>query len=248
MKLTGLQSWLKTKGIAARRFNVLTPEEKSKISSPKDYDVYQSELFYAPWKGDHEFVLKYNALARYSLVAPPRCWVLYSAIRQALQVEGELWECGVYRGGTALLLRLLRDELAQDKLVRLFDSFEGMPKTDDVKDVHKAGDFADTSLDAVSALVGTGGVEYHRGFIPQTFEGLSVDQIAFAHVDLDLHDAILESCKFIYPRLRKGGVMVFDDYGFPSCPGARIAVDNFFRDKPEFPMALPTAQAVIHKL
>ena len=42
--------------------------------------------------------------------------------------------------------------------------------------------------------------------------------------------------------------MVFDDYGFPSCPGARIAVDNFFRDKPEFPMALPTAQALIHKL
>lgn len=155
---------------------------------------------------------------------------------------------GSIGGGTAYLLKLLRDEFAASKKVRLFDSFSGMPKTDDLKDVHKAGDFANTSLDAVRSLVGTGGVEYHPGFIPQTFEGLSVEQIAFAHVDLDLHDAILESCKFIYPRLSKGGVMVFDDYGFPSCPGARIAVDGFFKDKPEFPMVLPTAQALIHKL
>ena len=248
MKLTKLQGWLKTKGIAARRFNVLTSEEKSKISSPNDYDVYQSELFYAPWKADREFLKKFEEVAKHSLLAAPRCWVLYSAIKQALPVNGELWECGVYRGGTAYLLKLLRDEFAASKKVRLFDSFAGMPKTDDLKDVHKAGDFANTSLDAVRSLVGTGGVEYHPGFIPQTFEGLSVDQIAFAHVDLDLHDAILESCKFIYPRLSKGGVMVFDDYGFPSCPGARIAIDGFFKDKPEFPLVLPTAQALIHKL
>jgi len=123
-----------------------------------------------------------------------------------------------------------------------------MPPTDDSKDVHKAGDFADTSFDAVRALVGTDAVEYHAGFIPQTFEGLSVDQIAFAHVDLDLHDAILESCKFIYPRLSIGGVMVFDDYGFPSCPGARIAVDEFFFDKPEFPIVLASGQCLVIKI
>jgi O-methyltransferase len=248
MKLTKLQEWLKTKGIAARRFNVLTSEEKQKISNPKDYDVYQSELFYAPWKADSEFLKKFEEVAKHSLLAAPRCWVLYSAIKQALKVYGELWECGVYQGGTAYLLKSLRDESAASKIVRLFDSFAGMPKTDDLKDVHKAGDFANTSLDAVRSLVGTDGVEYHAGFIPQTFEGLRVEQIAFAHVDLDLHDAILESCKFIYPRLSRGGVMLFDDYGFPSCPGARIAVDDFFKDKPEFPMVLPTGQALLHKL
>lgn len=248
MKLTKLQEWLKSKGIAARRFNVLTNEEKKKISSPNDYDVYQSELFYAPWKADRDFLNRYQEVAKYSLLAAPRCWVLYSAIKQALQVNGELWECGVFRGGTAYLLKLLRDGSSASKTVRLFDSFTGMPKTDDVKDVHQAGDFGDTSLAAVQSVVGTDGVEYHAGFIPQTFEGLSVDRIAFAHVDLDLHAAILESCKFIYPRLIKGGVVVFDDYGFPSCPGARIAVDDFFKDKPEFPLVLPTGQALIHKL
>ena len=146
------------------------------------------------------------------------------------------------------MIRMLRDRIAPGKTVRLFDSFAGMPQTDYQKDVHRAGDFADTSLQGVKNIVGCDRTEYHSGFIPQSFEGLDVDSISFAHVDLDLHDAILESCQYIYPRLSKGGVLVFDDYGFPSCPGARIAVDDFFRDKPEFPLVLPTAQAVVCKL
>jgi O-methyltransferase len=247
MKLTKLQEWLKSKGIAARRFNVLTNEEKHKIQDHKAYDIYQSDLIFSPWSSDSKFINYYQTIKPYTLASPMRCWILYSSLRQAAGISGELWECGVFKGGTALLTRVLRDEFAQSKTVRLFDSFIGMPPTDDSKDVHKAGDFADTSFDAVRALVGTDAVEYHAGFIPQTFEGLSVDQIAFAHVDLDLHDAILESCKFIYPRLSIGGVMVFDDYGFPSCPGARIAVDEFFLEKPEFPLVMPSGQCVLVK-
>ena len=41
--------------------------------------------------------------------------------------------------------------------------------------------------------------------------------------------------------------MLFDDYGFESCPGAKQAVDEFFRDKAEKPLVLPTAQAIIFK-
>lgn len=50
------------------------------------------------------------------------------------------------------------------------------------------------------------------------------------------------------PRLSPGGIIVLDDYGIASCPGARRAVDDFFMDKPERPLALLTAQALIHKL
>jgi O-methyltransferase len=41
--------------------------------------------------------------------------------------------------------------------------------------------------------------------------------------------------------------MVFDDYGFASCPGARQAVDNFFADTPFVPLVLSTGQAIIFK-
>jgi O-methyltransferase len=39
--------------------------------------------------------------------------------------------------------------------------------------------------------------------------------------------------------------MVFDDYGTPTCPGARLAVDEFFADKNENPLIIPTGQAVV---
>ena len=42
--------------------------------------------------------------------------------------------------------------------------------------------------------------------------------------------------------------MIFDDYGFPSCPGARRAVDEFFLDKHEIPLILATGQAVVFRV
>ncbi len=39
--------------------------------------------------------------------------------------------------------------------------------------------------------------------------------------------------------------MLFDDYSFPTCPGARKAVDEFFSDKPEVPFDLPTGQCLV---
>jgi len=39
--------------------------------------------------------------------------------------------------------------------------------------------------------------------------------------------------------------MLFDDYGFRSCPGARRAIDEFFESKPESVVLVPTGQALI---
>jgi hypothetical protein len=45
-----------------------------------------------------------------------------------------------------------------------------------------------------------------------------------------------------------GGVILFDDYGQPSCPGARTAVDEYFQDKPEQPLVQTYGQAIVFKL
>jgi O-methyltransferase len=67
------------------------------------------------------------------------------------------------------------------------------------------------------------------------------------HVDLDIFASITDALTFFYPRMAAGGIIVFDDYGFPSCPGARAAVDEFFSQKPEVPFALQTGQCVVRK-
>ena len=54
--------------------------------------------------------------------------------------------------------------------------------------------------------------------------------------------------KFFYPRLNSGGMIICDDYGFRTCPGARRAVDEYMSDKMESVIELPTGQAVIIKI
>jgi O-methyltransferase len=169
-------------------------------------------------------------------------------MRQAVHVPGDIWECGVYRGGTAAMLAAMLADLCPEKRLHLFDTFEGMPETDAARDLHREGDFADTSAEAVAAYVGHADrCVLHKGFIPQTFAGLEGSRIALAHIDVDIYRSILDCLDFVWPRLSTGGFVVFDDYGFASCPGARAAVDEFFRGRPSVPLCLPTGQALAFK-
>ncbi|MGQ0523048.1 MAG: TylF/MycF/NovP-related O-methyltransferase [Betaproteobacteria bacterium] len=192
-------------------------------------DIPDAKLYaplFSPW-----LARPYSEI-RHTVVSPDRCYILHTL---ASQTTGPIVECGVYRGGTAMLLSTLKREL------HLYDTFEGMPETGTM-DIHKRGDFSDTSVEAVRKLVPS--AFFHKGLIPETFTDLP-GEIGFAHIDVDIYKSVKDCCEHLYPRLT--GFMVFDDYGFPSCPGARRAVDEFFNDKPEKPVVIPTGQAIIFK-
>lgn len=228
---------------ALRRVRV----RRSRVVLP---DAHLYDPLFSPWLSP-EFARLYSGISAYTLVSPDRCWILWSLARQACRIAGDVLEIGVYRGGTAMLLRqaLERESVTGSKTLRLFDTFAGMPETDRAHDLHRAGDFSDTSVEAVRGRVGTTAyVEYYPGTIPYTFAAVPEKPIAFVHVDVDIYRSVLDACAFIYPRLVAGGIVVFDDYGFPSCPGARRAVDEFFGDKRELPLVLPTGQAVVVRI
>lgn len=210
-----------------------------------DHEFYQPT--FSPWLGYGEFRGLHERASRTSLVGPDRCYVLYCLAKQAIRLPGEYWECGVYKGGTASMLAEILFRQNRRPL-RLFDTFSGMPATDPSYDLHSAGDFGDTSLEAVRLNVGHDEiVSYHQGLIPDTFNGLEDSAICFAHVDVDIHRSVLDCCAFIYPRLVRGGFMVFDDYGFDTCPGAKAAVDQFFQGTGIVPLVLATGQALVFK-
>jgi O-methyltransferase len=215
-----------------------------------DQDLYRP--VFSPWLGYGAFKDIYQEVRPYTLVSADRCHVLYSLAIQAAALDGQWYECGVYHGGTAMLLARVLNERRGDRGPRLhlFDTFEGMPETDPQKDRHRGGDFADSSMARVSARLeesAPGIAVFHIGLIPETFSGLEDHRIAFAHVDVDIFRSVADCCEFIHPRLVPGGFMIFDDYGFPSCPGARKAVDDFFADKAEVPLVLPTGQAIVFR-
>jgi O-methyltransferase len=231
-------------GVDVRR--ALPPEPE-----PVDFDIPDADLYrplFCPWEGESEFRCLYERARERSLVSPDRFYVLYTLIQQAMAVPGDVWECGVYKGGTASMFAELLARANTDKSLFLFDTFEGMPETDPDHDWHQEGDFSDTTLQAVRDFVGHGPLcNYRKGLIPDTFEGLDDQSIAFAHIDVDIYQSIKDCMAFILPRLSVGGFIVFDDYGFPTCPGAREAVDEVFLDRPEYPLCLPTGQAVVFK-
>jgi len=211
-----------------------------------DRDLYRPR--FSPWFGQGPFRRYYELAAPRTLVSADRCHVIYTLLRQALKLDGDVWECGVYRGGTAAMMAAMLADLCPAKRLYLFDTFQGMPETDSAKDSHQRGDFADTSREAVASYVGHADLCILRpGFIPDTFAGLESAKIAFAHIDVDIYRSILDCLEFIWPRLSLGGFIVFDDYGFPSCPGARSAVDEFFAKESCVPLCLPTGQAIVFK-
>ena len=177
------------------------------------------------------------------------CFTFCSAKQHLFQAM--FGNVAVYKGGTAAMLGANAEPLCPRKipcicLTHLKECRTPIP----LKDWHKQGDFSGhfPLKEAVSAYVGLEKqCVYRKGFIPDTFKGLETSVVAFAHIDVDIYKSITDCLAFIWPRLSVGGFIIFDDYGFPSCPGARAAVDEFFAGKPCFPLCLPTGQALVFK-
>ncbi len=200
--------------------------------------VYVRDL----WNSDEAFNRLYAEVQAYTVVDKVRCFVLYQMLGQAKEVAGEAAEVGVFRGGTARLIAKVLDP----KPVHLFDTFAGMPATDPGRDLPLEGRFAETSLELVQRyLQDCGNVALYQGRFPAGTEPLEDHTFAFVHVDVDIYQSVLDCCAWFYGRMSAGGVLLFDDYGWSSCPGAKDAVDEFFADKAEQPVFLPTGQAFV---
>ena len=66
-----------------------------------DSELYQPN--FSPWLGPI-FAVEYTQIEPHTLVSADKCYILASLVTQAIKLSGEVWECGVYRGGTAMLL------------------------------------------------------------------------------------------------------------------------------------------------
>jgi O-methyltransferase len=217
-----------------------------------DRGLYRSLVRYqprfSPWFGDPAFVAAYESARSVTLKDPEGAWVLWSLARQCARLGGgDFIEAGVFRGGSAMLIWDAMRPAPEGGRLHLFASFAGLPAPG-IRDLLHEGDMSETSVDEVARLFDDPRVVIHPGWIPATFGESGVSSVAFAHVDVDLERSVLDSAAFIYSHLRPGGVIVFDDYGLPCCPGARAAVDEFFRDLPETPLVLSTGQAVVFRL
>jgi O-methyltransferase len=194
-------------------------------------------------------VLKLGALLREngieSLLEPYRLLALIELVRHAAShTNGDMIELGVYKGGSAAAIAWALSSRNQVRTFHLCDTFEGMPESLEWE-WHRPGDFSDTSYENVAARLSSFlpsfPFRFHRGLFSETLPALADKEFCFAHVDADLYESVRGACEFVYPRMSKGGIIVFDDYGASTCPGATRAVDDFFQDKLEKPSHIATS-------
>ncbi len=171
---------------------------------------------------------------------------LYQLVLRTAKLPGDLAEVGVYRGGSAKLIASLKE----GKTLHLFDTFAGMPDVRPDLDRHRAGDFADTSLEAVQRYLGAfSGIQFYKGFFPDSARALeeSPARFSFVHLDVDIYESTKAGLKFFYPRMAKGGAIVSHDYRSLHCPGVKQAFDEFFTDQPEPVIELWKTQCLVVK-
>jgi len=197
---------------------------------------------------DREFLKTYELLVgKNDYHSLDRKYALAELLKLTDHVAGDTAECGVFEGASSYLI--CSHTAASGKKHHVFDSFEGLsqPREQDGS-YWKRGALSAAEEKVRTTLRKFDFVRYYKGWIPQRFTDVSEIEFSFVHVDVDLYQPTFDSLDFFYDRLASGAILLCDDYGFITCPGARLAMDTFFSVKKEKVICLPTGQAFIQKL
>ena len=166
--------------------------------------------------------------------------IILELLEKTLETNGDVVEFGCYRGDTSVLMKRLLEKNHSEKILWLYDSFEGLPqKTKEdasvAGDQFKAGELLVTKREVIEKFkrFGLHLPKIKKGF----FENLNPDEdvpekISFAFLDGDLYTSIKTSLKLVENRMEKNGIIVVHDYNNPELPGSSRAVDEWLRAHP----------------
>ncbi len=196
---------------------------------------------------DGEFREDFEKFAEGNYRSYDRKFLMREFARLAIREEGQFAECGVFKGASAYILAKELKNAGSSKKLHLYDSFEGLSAPGSIDGGHwTQGDMLG-GLDEVQNNLRelATHIVYHKGWIPEGFDKNAQDVFSFVHIDVDLHQPTLDSLAYFYPRMSRHGVILCDDYGFETCPGARKAFDDFFKATGDVVLHLPTGQGMV---
>jgi hypothetical protein len=193
--------------------------------------------------------------APFTMMSPERLVANMDAVAYVVGrgIPGALVECGVWRGGSVLvMIRLLQSLGVTDRDLYLYDTFDGMTRpteadtspftppalptwNEGAETGRKAWDHVFGSdvfnVDDVRQMLQSTGYPMDRvhlvaGPVEETLPEHAVSEIAVLRLDTDWYESTAHELKHLYPQLARGGVLIVDDYGH--WDGARRAVDEYF--------------------
>jgi hypothetical protein len=191
-----------------------------------------------------------------SLVTPLNLYFLHELAERVgrLEIDGDIVECGVYRGGSAAVLGWSMMRLGGARKLWLFDSFAGMPpagERDGEFSRGLEGGYVGSELQTRQLLERVGvppdRYEIVKGLFADTFATVEAPPVALLHVDCDFYEPVKLTLEKFYPRVTAGGFVVLNDYGIYK--GAKDATDEFLagQDLEIEPVAIDPTAAFFQK-
>lgn len=201
---------------------------------------------------EEEFFDIYNKCKPYTLTSLERMYALYKSVVYVHEndIEGDLVECGVWKGGSVMLMSMVLSQLGEkNRKIYMYDTYEGMSEPTDkdvsysgtlAKDKWEAGksgegksDWCYSSLDAVKSNIAS--VDYPdenfvivQGKVEETIPGTIPEKVAILRLDTDLYDSTYHELQYLYPIVVNKGVLIIDDYGY--WKGAGEATDRYIQE------------------
>ena len=203
---------------------------------------------------DKRFMKIYKKCKKYTMTSKERMYSLYKSVEYIInsKIPGNFVECGVWRGGSTMLIAYTLLELnATNRKIYLYDTFQGMtkPAEDDYlvsnKNVHASDNWKKeqrknynkwcyASLSEVKNNMALtkypeNNIIFIKGKVEETIPKTIPSKIAILRLDTDWYESTKHELIHLFPLVSKNGVLIIDDYG--CWAGSKKAVDEYFSNK-----------------
>ena len=204
---------------------------------------------------DEKFIRIYNKCKEYTMTPKERMYALYKSVEYIInsKIPGDFVECGVWKGGSAMLIAYTLIELkVADRKIYLYDTFEGMtmPTAEDYEVSNESNrafdiwnkeqkeDYNNWCYASLSEVKNNlfltnyskNNLLFTIGKVEDTIPKIIPSKIAILRLDTDWYESTKHELIHLFPLLSKNGILIIDDYG--CWDGSKKATDEYFSDKP----------------
>ena len=198
---------------------------------------------------EEEFKEIHKKCKKYTITSVQKMYALYRATKYVVEnkIPGDLVECGVYKGGSSMIMALTLNKMNDTKrTLYLYDTYAGMTKPgeedtnyrkENVEGIWRRrqkqnhNQWAYAPLEEVkNNLCSTGypkeNIKFIKGRVEETIPAAIPDKISILRLDTDWYESTYHELLHLFPKISVRGVLVLDDYG--CLKGAKKATDNYF--------------------
>jgi O-methyltransferase len=178
------------------------------------------------------------------------CW----AASHATRIPGDFVECGVNTGIVSLAVCEYTKFNSISKSFWLFDTFNGIP-LEQASELELGLGREKENIDMYfecyektkSNFESFHNVNFVKGRVPETLNLVSISEVAFLHLDMNIAYPERAAIEFFWPKMPVGAVVLLDDYGWAPYRPQKDTLDEFAIKNGVEIMMLPTGQGLLIK-